>query len=510
MNNIISIQEFLRPALPQVLGCKDYADEEQLLNRVDRILSISGLENLFLKMSMEQFEANGLKMAAAGETVLAGPKAIERYQRHSRKALRCTVLQEILQVDGYRKMSKCLANSPLYRWFCKIEEFCPIRVPGKSTLHDYAHWLPEDKMASLLDTFAASMRNENLAQMIGLKKELEMSALWVDSTCLKANIHFPVDWLLLRDAVRTLVANILTIRSHGLVHRIIEPETFLRQINALSMAMTSRSNQEIEGKKNPKKARKKIFRQMKSLCGVVMKHAVRYRKMLDESWSETDLTRPQAEVILRGMDNVIEQLPEAQRQAHERIIGERLVPSKDKILSLYESDIHVVVRGKAGAAVEFGNTLFLCETSDGFILHHELLKDCTNGDSKWLEKHYQVLKEKSGGTLCGVVGDRGFESEANSRMLDEDDMFNGLCPRNSQKLADRLENDEVFAVGLKRRGQTEGRVGIIKNMFLGGTPRAKVFKNRQLQVAWAVLAHNLWVVARLPWVEEKQAVAEAA
>ena len=57
-------------------------------------------------------------------------------------------------------------------------------------------------------------------------------------------------------------------------------------------------------------------------------------------------------MILRGMDNVIAQLPEAQRQAHERVIGGRKVPSKDKILSLYENEIHVIVRGKAGAAVE--------------------------------------------------------------------------------------------------------------------------------------------------------------
>ena len=65
-----------------------------------------------------------------------------------------------------------------------------------------------------------------------------------------------------------------------------------------------------------------------------MKHAKRYRGILDDCWEETDLTRPQAEVILRGMDNVIAQLPEAQRQAHERVIGGRKVPSKDKILSL--------------------------------------------------------------------------------------------------------------------------------------------------------------------------------
>ena len=60
-------------------------------------------------------------------------------------------------------------------------------------------------------------------------------------------------------------------------------------------------------------------------------------------------------------------LPAAIRQAHERIIGERPVASADKILSLYEDDLHVIVRGKAGAEVEFGNTLLLAENLDGII-----------------------------------------------------------------------------------------------------------------------------------------------
>jgi hypothetical protein len=53
----------------------------------------------------------------------------------------------------------------------------------------------------------------------------------------------------------------------------------------------------------------------------------------------------EAEVILRRMKRVLDQMPEAMRQAHERIIGERRVANADKILSLYESDIHVIVRG---------------------------------------------------------------------------------------------------------------------------------------------------------------------
>ena len=56
---------------------------------------------------------------------------------------------------------------------------------------------------------------------------------------------------------------------------------------------------------------------------------------------------------------VLAQLPAAVRQAHERLIGGRKQPNKDKILSLYEPDIQVIVRGKSGAEVEFGNNLWV-------------------------------------------------------------------------------------------------------------------------------------------------------
>ena len=57
--------------------------------------------------------------------------------------------------------------------------------------------------------------------------------------CLKANVHFPTDWVLLRDAVRTLVQAILVIRRHGLRKRIPAPEGFLREINQLSKGMSA-------------------------------------------------------------------------------------------------------------------------------------------------------------------------------------------------------------------------------------------------------------------------------
>lgn len=455
------------------------------------------MERLFVGLSLDRYGA-----AAAGPV---SEKEPVRQSARSEKALRCTVLKNILGED-YREMSVRLAQCGLFRWFCKLPELETVRVPGKSTLQEYANWLPHEEMGKVLGRLREAVADEERAVEIGLEAELDMEVAWVDTTCLKANIHFPADWVLLRDGVRTLVKAILTIRRHGLKVRMPEPGDFLAAMNAQAMAMSAAARR----KPGSKKARKRVLRAMKKICRTVREHAERYEQALEKRWRETDLRRKQAEVILRRVKRVLARLPEAARQAHERIIGERPVANADKILSLYEWDVHVIVRGKAGAEVEFGNSLFVAETASGLILDHELRRGISPGDPKWLQERYPVMKEASGDRLCAAVGDRGLDSAGSRKMLDEQGAFNGLCPRDSREMQRRLREDEAFLGAQKRRAQTEGRIGISKNVFLQGVPRAKGFKNRELQVDWAVLSHNLWVVARCPWAGEEQTAAEAA
>ena len=494
MSKTILIQEHLRPALRKVLGCEDYRQQEQLLTRVDRILKESGMERRFVELSVKGYEAE-----------VIGPvqlKELVRHSERSEKALRCTVLKNLLGED-FREMSVRLAQCELFRWFCKLPELEEVRVPGKSTLQEYANWLPHEEMVAVSRQLREAMGDEDRAKEIGMENELDMDVAWVDTTCLKANIHFPADWVLLRDAVKTLIKAIIVIRGHGLLMRMPEPGEFLAAMNAQAMAMSAASRR----KPGSKKARKSVLRKMKKICKTVSEHARRYRQQLDERWKETDLSRREAEVILRRMDGVLAQLSAVVRQAHERIIGERVVANGEKILSLYDKDIHVIVRGKAGADVEFGNSLFVAETSSGFILDHELRREASPGDAKWLQERYDIMKEASAGKLCAAVGDRGFDSAGSRKKLAEEEAFNGLCPRDTNEMARRMREDEAFVGAQKRRAQTEGRIGILKNVFLQGVPRAKGFINRELQVDWAVLAHNLWVAARVPWASEHQAKA---
>ena len=103
------------------------------------------------------------------------------------------------------------------------------------------------------------------------------------------------------------------------------------------------------------------------------------------------------------------------------------------------------------------------------------------------------MKKKMG----AVGGDRGFASKANSGGLAWAEIFDGLCPRSPVALKARMKEPR-FVRMQQRRSQTEGRISIFQNNFLGRPLRVKGFGPRSLAVAWGVLTHNPWVRARLP------------
>jgi IS5 family transposase len=292
---------------------------------------------------------------------------------------------------------------------------------------------------------------------------------------------------------------VLLIRQQGLKHRMPAPETFLSRINKLCIQMTH------AGKKDDRQRhRKKTLRQMDRVVRTVRDHAKRYRDLLQRHWPQTQWTEAQAQQVLRRMDQVLEQLPQARKQARQRILQGQSVPNEEKILSLYEPDVQVIVRKKAGAEVEFGNTLFLAENPQGLILDWELFRESAPADAVLLPRSVGRM-EKVYGPLKAVGADRGFDSELNRIGLAADGIYNGVCPRSPQLLQERNRSWK-FKRLQRRRAQTEARVSIIKNVFLGGRARSKGFAHRELAVSWSVLVHNLWVLARL----QQQAAAEAA
>jgi hypothetical protein len=458
----------------------------QRLEQIDALLRDSGVEREFVQRALEAWTA----AASRGVTALEQSK----FQQRSRRALRCTLLRTLLQED-YRGFSCQLAGNPLYQWFCQVDALDQVRVPSKSELQRMAHWLPAEEMRTVINGLLKGAVEQ--PRKLGLREALDVAEYFLDSTCLKVNIHFPTDWVLLRDGVRTFMKATLLIRKAGLRGRREAPELFLRRMNRLSIEMTQQAR-----RAGRKKARKRVLRQMKKLVGVVRAHARRHRELLDQRWEQTARTRAQAEQILRRIDGVLELLPRAQKQAHERIIGGRAVANAQKILSLYEADVRVIVRGQAGAEVEFGNTVLFGENRQGVLLDYEMFRESAPADSQTLFGSLVRVWEGTGRCVSAVATDRGFASAANSRALAESDTFDALCPRRPAELHQRMK-EKKFARLQRRRAQTEARIGILKQGFLGRPMRAKGFAHRELALAWGVLTHNLWMLARLKKTQQK-------
>jgi hypothetical protein len=279
----------------------------------------------------------------------------------------------------------------------------------------------------------------------------------------------------------------------------------MKRVNNIAMAIAMTKSVR---KTESKKTRKSLFRDLKSHLKICEAHGHRYLKVLQRDWAKTDLSERQAEQISKRKLNVLDQVDAIIHQAHERIIGERQVRNKGKILSLYEKHAQVYKRGKAGADVEFGTQLFIAETQDGLIVNWDMHDDVPRHDSKFMKPCIEGLSE-NGLKPKMISGDRGFSAKNISDYLSENKIEDNICPKNRELLERKLKSKK-FRAAANRRSQTEGRIGILKNKFLSGHLTTKGFEQQKIQVAWAILTHNLWVAARKMKVREDPPLAMAS
>jgi hypothetical protein len=497
MNNI-SFQLEFRPEVPNVYGTLDYREFRDTLIKIDEILIKSDLEHKLVTGALSQYVTNkGLSAIK-----FYNCKEAAFHYKKLKHALRCNIARH-LTGESYRQFSIRLADSELFQWFTSISAFGCRKAISKSTLERYEKCFDETLLAKKIREWLAGLADADKALETGIHNPIDCKKIFSDSTCIKAHIHFPVDWILLRDAARSLLLAIKTIRAQGLMNRMIEPQLLLKQMNKFCIAMTHARR-----KSDSKKQRKTVFRKMKKLSACIAKHAKRYRELLGNEWEKTEWTHIQTQQVIHRIDSVLEQLPAAIKQAHERIIGERLVASKDKILSLYDKDAHIIVRGKAENEVEFGQGLLLTEQEDGLIIDWQLFKDQPPSDSKVLESMVERI-ENYYGAIESLTTDRGFSDKKNDAILEAHNIYNAVCPRSPKQLKEKLV-DPIFLSLQTRRSQTEARIGIFKNIFLGKPLRSRITDYKKLAVSWCVLTHNLWLLSRKALDIERSILKKAA
>lgn len=466
---------------------KDYQNMLRELSSINEILITTDIELEFignyLEIKLEE-KRNDYKNINLNLT----SKEIKRYTNYASQALRCNILAD---TTGFpcRDLSTLIASSIDYQTFIFAGDLSKRNVPGKTKINDFSKIASSDELKALLTSSILKVQDENIVSELNLPKAINSDIIWADATCLSANIHFPVDWILLRDAIRSIMTTIETLRKHGIIHRIKTPSLFITEVNNLCMEMTNTRR-----KKDSKKTRKNVLRKMKSLVTIVMEHAERYRdRLLEEYKTKTDLSEKQVNNFVNRLNNIICQIPAAKAQAHKRMISEKKINSKDKFISLYDDNASVIPRGKSGAEVEFGNELLIAEQENGLIVGWEFYKDKVDDTKKLGDMLENFSFDKL--EVNTLVTDRGFSSKTNSKKLEKANIYDCLLPRNIIEMKESMKSKKYRNLQ-KRRSQTETRIAILKQI-IGKQLKSKDYEYKAMKVGWSIFTHNLILLAKM-------------
>jgi hypothetical protein len=250
-------QDELQPPVPTVLGSIDYRTWRRRLERIDDILRTRRVEEAFVRLCLKRRLAEGKPKAEQEgrpeQRMCEGDQIL--LQRISSVALR-TRVGRTLSGASLRAFSTRLADSPLLPWFCRLGRLDAVRIPGKSQLQLYPEMVNEPALRAVVSSRMDSSAGKD--SPLELEEPLDLETQFLDSTCVELNIHYRTGWVLLRDAVRTLLKATMLIRKRGLKVRMKEPRVFLRCLNRLSMEMAKQGR-----RAGSRKARKKTLRAMK-------------------------------------------------------------------------------------------------------------------------------------------------------------------------------------------------------------------------------------------------------
>jgi len=224
--DIPAYQPHLSPNIPQVINNKDFQEFRSMLEQIDTVLVEGKIEEEFVGLSIEHKYNELTQLTKEQESETADPKDdssvkrkrrwMNRLQKMARKALRCNIARKLVG-GSFREFSDRLADSALLQWFCLIDHLAVIKPPTKSTVDRFDKIVPDSIIQQVTDKATIKAMQPGISskdQPLGLVQAITLDQAFIDTSCIKANIHFPVDWVLLRDVVIRLVGMIVVIRKH--------------------------------------------------------------------------------------------------------------------------------------------------------------------------------------------------------------------------------------------------------------------------------------------------------
>ena len=410
--------------------------------------------------------------------------------RHSTPAevlLRLLVVQH-LYAWSYEETVERVADSLVLRWFCRVYFR---RVPTKATLLRWAATIRPATLQALVDRVTWLAKRAKVTRARKLR---------VDSTCVQTTIHHPTDSGLLGDSVRVLTR--LVRRARPLVHASL---TGVRDAFRSRLRTSRRLLQQIHRVRRLKGAdaderRRALYRRLLEVTRQTLQQARRVRTALQPLQPSPAARAPEPSTAVRKLaarlaaqfDRFLPLVEQTIHQAQRRVLDGQAVPSREKVLSLFEPHTCVVQRGKARTAVEFGRQVVFDEIEGGIVTRFHVLSDDESEVHQALPAIRHLLRVV-GHPPSLVAGNRRLHAKGLEEVAYQLGVRHVVIPWTGNLSAARraVEQDRGWRRRYRWRAGIEGRIHSLRRDYGLLRSRSHGLSGLERDVGWGVLASDL-------------------
>ena len=328
--------------------------------------------------------------------------------------------------------------------------------------------------------------NQRLAKAAAENGWITGDRVRLDTTLTETNIHWPTDSSLLWDSYRVLSSLLKQVRDEKpdiLGGRRLQD----RRVKRLATRVARKSNRKRTSAKQLKPLYRRLIDHVEGICDLAQSVCLNLAAAPHE-------VTPGLPVALQHFETLGRRVID---QARRRVVEGKQVPNEEKLFSIFEPHTELIIRGKAGKAIEFGHMIQIQQVSEKFITDYEVFEK-RPVEHTLLDRALRSHRELFGSYPDAIAADKAYyESMEAIRALETKVNVVAIGKKGKRTVEEtERENDPLFGLAQRFRAGVEGSISFLKRIL--GLSRCfnKGWEHFRATVGATIFAHNLLVLAR--------------
>jgi IS5 family transposase len=397
----------------------------------------------------------------------------------SESILRLAIVQQIEGLS-FREVIVRVDDSEMLRFFCRFYDDPVISHSNYATLVNMIQPATWEKINEIIVRFARD------------KKGFKGKRLRIDTTAVETDIHFPMDSSLLCDCVRVLSRLLKYVQRVD--PTLVGPwRSRLRDAKRLTQKLLR------GGATLHKATRKKWYGKLIAATERVMRRAAEVRERIGAGQGAvaSALDTLELQALADELGHYLPLAAQCVAQARKRVLDEQEVPNAEKIFSIFEPHTELLMRGKAGKAMEFGHMVEVRQIEGGLITRYRTHAK-RPAEAPLLAEAVAEHKAFFGQAPEVCAADKGFYSQQAVADVVQAGVKKVCVPKKGRRNEEEEEQEHShwFKLAQAFRAGIEGTISVLKRVFGLWRCLREGWVHFQSWVGTGVLAHNLVLLAR--------------